>query len=65
MPRYNPYVMEIDQGRNCYSCGSFGHLVRNYRNRKIVKRERRLEYGNNRNNRNSNLDGEENLIVLN
>ena len=30
--RRNPYVMDIDKGRNCYSYRGFGHLARNYRN---------------------------------
>jgi len=28
IPRHNPYVIEVYYGRNCYSCGSFRHLVR-------------------------------------
>ena len=56
--------MEVDHGKNCYSCWGFGYLVRNYRNWEIIGR-RRLEYGNNSNNSNSNLNGEESLIVLN
>jgi len=28
----NLYAMEVDQGNmNCYNCGEFGHLARNYR----------------------------------
>jgi len=23
---YNPHTMDMDKGRNCYSCGVFGHL---------------------------------------
>jgi len=23
----NPYAMEVDRGRNCYSCSRFGHIV--------------------------------------
>jgi len=33
-PRRNSYAMEIDQGRNCYACGSFGHMAYHYRNRR-------------------------------
>jgi len=31
--RYDLYAMEVDYGRNCYSCGRFRHLVKNCRNR--------------------------------
>jgi len=62
MLRHNPHVMEIDCGRNCYSCREFGHLTRNCRNRKIMGQERRLEYGENTNN--SNLNGKESLVVF-
>jgi len=65
VPRYDPYAMEVDHGKNCYSCWGFGYLARNYRNWEIIERRRRLEYGNNSNNGNSNLNGEESLIVLN
>ena len=23
-PRQDPYAMEVDRGRNCYTCGGFG-----------------------------------------
>jgi len=26
------YIIDMGRGRNCYSCGEFGHLVRNCRN---------------------------------
>jgi len=46
--------MEVDwRNRNCYKCGRFEHLVRNYRNKGIENRigeSRRLEYRENRNN---------------
>jgi len=64
VPRDNPYVIEVDYSKNCYSCGSFEHLVRNCKNRRIMGRERRLEYRENQNN-GSNLNGEESLVVLN
>ena len=61
MPRWNLYAIDINYGRNYYNCRGFGHIVRNCRNQKIIRRERRLKY---RNNKNSNLNGKENLIVL-
>jgi len=30
--RRNIYIMNIDRERNCYSCGEFGHLMKNCRN---------------------------------
>jgi len=27
--RGDPYAMDIDKGRNCYSCRKFGYLIRN------------------------------------
>ena len=47
-PRMDPYVMDMDKGRNCYNCEGFGHLVRDCKNRETEKRigkGRRLEYG--------------------
>ena len=47
-PRWDPYAMEIDRGRNCYACRGFGHIARHCRNqgqRGRVAEERRLEYG--------------------
>jgi len=61
--RRDPYVIDIDKKRNCYSCGGFGYLVWNYRNQGIVSQGRRVEYGNNMNNTN-NLKKEESLVVL-
>jgi len=54
--------MEINRGRNCYSCGEFGHLAWNCKNWRMISQERRMEYGNNNSN---NLKEEENLVVLN
>jgi len=62
MSRHDPYVMKIDYSRTCYNYKDLGHLVRNCKNRGIVGRERRVDYENNRND--CNLNGEENLIVL-
>ena len=39
--------MDRRENRNCYSYGDFGHLARNYRNRRTKNRigeGRRLEY---------------------
>jgi len=61
--RYDLYAIDVNRERNCYSCEGFGHLERNCRNREIVGRGRQLKYRNNQNA--SNLNEEENLIVLN
>jgi len=52
----NPYAMDVDrrENRNCYTCGGFGHLVRNCRNRGIGM-NRRMEVNQDAN---SNLNGE-------
>ena len=69
-PKWDPYVMEIDRGRNCYACGGFGHMVRHCRNRGRgrVMQGRRVEYGGERieeiNNYRDNLKGMENLELL-
>jgi len=62
--RRDPYIIYMDKGRNCYSCGGFGHLAWNCRRQGIVGQGRRIGYKNNQNTMN-NLNGEENLIVLN
>ena len=45
-PRWNPYAMEVDQGRNCYACGGFGHMAHHCRNRgrRRAMEGRRVEY---------------------
>jgi len=45
----NIYAMDIDRGRNCYSCGGFDHLVQNCR-RQIIDQEMRMEYKDHHNN---------------
>jgi len=68
-PRWDPYAMEVDRGRNYYACRGFGHMVchcRNWGGR--VAENRRLEYRGGRiegniNNLN-NLKGVENLKSL-
>ena len=70
--------MEIDYGnRNCYNCRGFGHMVKHYRNWEIgnrIGKGRKLEYRENRNNKqqriveegnSNNLNGDRDLIVLN
>jgi len=50
-PRRDPFAMDIDRGRNCYTCGGFGHMARNCRNRGMKGRvgdNRRMEYGGGR-----------------
>ena len=77
----NPYAIEVDRSnRNCYSCGGFRHFARNCRNRRVgnrIGKRRRLEYGSNKNNEQkrierengqnnkNNLNGEQDLILLN
>jgi len=53
--QYNLYAMDVDRRENwnCYNCGGFGHLARNYRNRRVgnrIGKGRRLEYSSNENN---------------
>jgi len=71
--------MEVNYGnRNCHNCGGFGHLARNCRNREIGNRigeDRRWKYKRNKSNKEmrmieegnkqNNLNGNKNLIVLN
>ena len=47
MPKYNLYVIDIDYRRNCHSCQNSGHITRNYKNKRIIKKERRMEYVDN------------------
>jgi len=57
--------MDVYRGGNCYNCGGFGHIARYCRKRENWRRvgqERRINYKNIQNN--SNLNREENLIVL-
>ena len=42
-PRWDPYAMKVDQDRYCYTCGGFGHMARNCRNRGRIMR--RVEIG--------------------
>jgi len=70
--RWDLYTIEIDQGRNCYACGGFGHMARHCRNRGQrgrVAENRRMEYGGGRieeiMNISNNLKEKENLELLN
>ena len=69
-PRWNPYAMEVDRGRNCFVCGGFGHMACHCRNRgRRVVENRRVEYGEGRieeiTNFSNNLKEKENLELLN
>ena len=71
-PRWDPFAMDIDHGRNCYACGDFGHMARHCRNRgqrgRVVD-NRRVEYGGGRIeeiiNLSDNLKEGKNLELLN
>ena len=59
--------MDRRENRNCYACGGFEHMAKQYRNRRIenrIEKGRRLEYGENVNNGQSNLNGKGDLIVF-
>ena len=69
--RQDPFAMDIDCGRNCYTCGGFGHMACHCRNRGQggrIAEGRRLEYGGGRiegiNGHLDNLKGVENLESL-
>jgi len=70
-PRQDPFAMEVDRRRNCYACGSFGHMARHCRNRGRGRSMdgRRVEYGDSRIeeilNFENNLKEGENLELLN
>ena len=64
--------MDVDRRENwnCYNCEEFGHLARNYRHKgNRIGERRRLEYGQRltieENNKQSNLNEKEDLVVLN
>ena len=69
-PRWDPYAMEVDRGRNCYTCRGFGHMAHHCRNRGRGRpiEGRRVEYGGGRIeeifNQRDNLKGVENLELL-
>ena len=70
-PRWDPYAMEIDQGRNCYTCRCFRHIACHCRNRGRGRpmEGRRIEYSEGRIeeifDNSNNLKGGENLELLN
>jgi len=71
-PRWDPFAMEVDQERNCYTCRGFGHMARHCRNqgqRGRIADNRRIEYGGGRIekiiNLMNNLKEDENLELLN
>ena len=69
--RQDPYAMEVDRGRNCYTCGGFGHMAHYCRNRGRGRamEGRRVEYRGGRieeiHNHANNLKGMESLELLN
>ena len=68
--RQDPFAMEVDRGRNCYTCGGFGHMACHCRNRgrRRLIDGRRMEYEGGRVeeifNQRDNLKGVENLELL-
>ena len=71
-PRWDPFAMEVDRGRNCFACEGFGHMACHCRNRGQrgrIAENRRVEYGGGRikeiMNNTNNLKVEENLEFLN
>ena len=71
-PRQDPFAMDIDRRRNCYTCGGFGHMAQHCRNRGQRRRiadNRRVEYEGGRieevSNFEKNLKEGENLELLN
>jgi len=75
----SPYAMNIDRGRNCYTCGGFEHMAQHCRNRGTVNRigeGKRLEYKSRKKNgqrritrgenkQQDDLNRERDLILLN
>jgi len=71
-PRWDPFAMEVDRGRNYYACGGFGHMARhcrNWRMRGRVAENRRVEYDRGQieeiTNFSNNLKAGEDLELLN
>ena len=70
LPRRDPFAIEVDRGRNCYTCGGFEHMAHHCRNkgRERPMDGRRVEYRGGRIeeifNNSNNLKGVENLESL-
>ena len=62
-PRRDPYAIEVDQGRNCYTCRGFGHMAHHCRNRGRITEGRRVEFEGNYEYSNT-LKGKKNLESL-
>ena len=62
-PKRDPYAMEVDRGRNCYTCRGFGHMAHHCRNWERIAEGRRLEFEGNHAYENF-LKKEENLASL-
>ena len=70
--RRDPFTIEVNWGRNCYTCGGFGHMAQHCKNqgqRGRVVENRRVEYREERieeiSNTTNNLKEVENLELLN
>ena len=65
----DPYAIEVDRKRNCYTYREFGHIAHHYRNQRRVMQGRRVEYGGGRieevHDYRDNLKEVENLELLN
>ena len=61
--RRDLYVIDVNKEINCYSCGGFGHVAKNFRNQSIVCQERRIEYRNNLNIRNNSKEKECQVVL--
>ena len=66
---YNSYAIKVNrENKNCYNHKKFRHLAKNCRNRRIeesIRQGRRLEYRENENNRQNNLNKDRDLMVIN
>ena len=62
--RRNPHAMEVDRGRNCYTCRGFEYMAHHCRNGGRIAEGRRLKFKRNYEHLNS-LKEEENLESLN
>jgi len=69
-PRRDLYAIEVDRGRNCYTCGEFGHMACHCRNRERGRAMEgsRVEYEGSRiekiHEHVKNLKGVENIEIL-